>query len=334
MKKLLLTGASAMAALMLLAPAASAAVEFGDACVGNEYALPEGPGGPGYTFMTLSVPSGGLSLTAPSSGVITKVKMNVGDILPFAVPTAVKVLRPIGGSSYTAVGQTMVNAWGNASAEARMPVLAGDHLGLHGQPTTFEGSPVPSVSIYCREPEDGSVMGATIGDVTVGSTGSFAPVEEGRVPVAAVIEPDADKDGFGDETQDLCPLSAAVQTACPVITLSASKVVKRGFVTMLVTGSAQAPVTVAGTVSLGKGKKANLKGGTQIVAAGVLARFVVPFPKSVKSKLKKLTPKQKLSLKLTATATNVAGQPTVATVKAKLKGQAKPERKPKRQSQD
>lgn len=33
---------------------------------------------------------------------------------------------------------------------------------------------------------------------------------------AAVLEPDADADGFGDETQDLCATDATIQTACPV----------------------------------------------------------------------------------------------------------------------
>jgi hypothetical protein len=31
-----------------------------------------------------------------------------------------------------------------------------------------------------------------------------------------VVEPDSDGDGFGDETQDLCPTNAAIQVACPV----------------------------------------------------------------------------------------------------------------------
>ncbi len=30
-----------------------------------------------------------------------------------------------------------------------------------------------------------------------------------------MVEPDADRDGFGDETQDACPSSASAQGACP-----------------------------------------------------------------------------------------------------------------------
>lgn len=36
----------------------------------------------------------------------------------------------------------------------------------------------------------------------------------GELLVAATIEPDADRDGFGDETQDLCPLQTTTQGAC------------------------------------------------------------------------------------------------------------------------
>jgi hypothetical protein len=35
-----------------------------------------------------------------------------------------------------------------------------------------------------------------------------------RLNVAAVVEPDADQDGFGDETQDACPSEGDTQGAC------------------------------------------------------------------------------------------------------------------------
>ena len=52
-------------------------------------------------------------------------------------------------------------------------------------------------------------------------------VAAARANIAAVLEPDADLDGFGDASQDLCPQSAATQAACPppttVITKSPAK---------------------------------------------------------------------------------------------------------------
>jgi hypothetical protein len=39
-----------------------------------------------------------------------------------------------------------------------------------------------------------------------------------RLLYNADIEPDADRDGYGDETQDLCPTDASVSGTCPIVT--------------------------------------------------------------------------------------------------------------------
>jgi hypothetical protein len=46
----------------------------------------------------------------------------------------------------------------------------------------------------------------------------FSPnlgITAGRLNISAVVESDADGDGFGDVTQDACPASALTQAACP-----------------------------------------------------------------------------------------------------------------------
>ncbi len=56
-----------------------------------------------------------------------------------------------------------------------------------------------------------------LGDPPIGAVAFFNNVQSGGVMNAsAVVEPDADGDGFGDETQDGCLGNAAVQGACPV----------------------------------------------------------------------------------------------------------------------
>jgi hypothetical protein len=45
--------------------------------------------------------------------------------------------------------------------------------------------------------------------------------------VQYLIEPDADRDGFGDETQDKCPANAATQATCPVKAKKCKKNKKR-----------------------------------------------------------------------------------------------------------
>jgi hypothetical protein len=140
--------------------------------------------------------------------------------------------------------------------------------------------------------------------------------------MAAVIEADADNDGFGDETQDACPQSAAVQTACPLIALDVSTKVGKKAVVVLVTGSSEGPVSIKGVARLGKGKKVTLKAKPKTVVPGKLASFRLKFNAKLKKRLQELEPSQKLTLKITASATNVAGQVSIDKTKVKLKGQA------------
>ena len=132
------------------------------------------------------------------------------------------------------------------------------------------------------------------------------------MPIPSLVEPDADGDGYGDETQDQCPTDASTQGPCPApkvapappapTTLSASAAAKKGLLTVTLTSSAQATVTVGGSVQIAKGKTVKLSGSTQIVAPGSLAKFTLLFPASLKAALKQLSTKKKLSLKLTASA--------------------------------
>jgi len=139
-----------------------------------------------------------------------------------------------------------------------------------------------------------------------------------------VLEPDADSDGFGDETQDKCPQLASAQTACPLIAVNAVTGVKRkGAVVVLITTDNAAPVTVTGTVNLGKGRKAKLSSKAKAVTPGTVTRFTLKFPKKLKAALEDLARKRSLKLKVIASATNVLGQVTSDKLKVSLKGQAK-----------
>lgn len=330
MKKLF--GIFALTAIAVLssvgASAASAATEFGDGCAATT-------GVPSYTVTTLTAPPGPIPLTAPTDGVITKVKVGFAPASPppFTIPETVKVLRGAGGNNFTVIQQADVNVGtGTTAADVRMPVKTGDRLGLKGKKFSFEGSE-GEITLFCP---GGGTLGATTSATNPGDTVEFAEVTSARAPVSATIEPDADNDGYGDETQDKCPQSAATQVACPAVTLSASAAAKKGLASILVTANLQASVTVAGTVKLGKGKSAKLSGGTQIVAPGTLAKFTLLFPKKLREALKALSSKQSLTLKVTATAPNIVGSPTVKTLKLHLKGQGKTKKrshkKPKAQA--
>ena len=156
-------------------------------------------------------------------------------------------------------------------------------------------------------------MGSTVTFVTI-------PVSEARIPLFATLEPDADNDGYGDETQDACPQSASAQAACPVVSLNVSTTKAKKLVNVIVTSNAAASVTVNGKVNLGGGKKVKLKGGTKAVNPGSFTKFKLKFPAKLLDRLEELSPKQSLTLKITSTAPNIAAAPTKKTVKVKLKG--------------
>lgn len=308
--------ASLAIAALILAPSAGAATEFGDTCASDGIA--PGP----YTLLTLASPATDLPLVSPAGGVITKVKVKRGsDPVPIAIPVVVKVMRSAGGDSYTNINQTTVqaNLDSQTVADARMPVQAGDKLAIHGAAFTYEGTPLEGFTPYCNEVP--GLLGAALGDIGVGSTASFPSPAEARVPLAAIVEPDADNDGFGDETQDACPQAAVVQTACPLIAIDTSAKAGKGAVTILVTASSEGLASVKGVVKLGNGKKATLKAKAKTVFAGKLATFRLKFNAKVKKRLKELEPSKKLTLKITASATNVAGLITTDKARVKLKGQ-------------
>jgi hypothetical protein len=312
-----LTAIAAAASLALVAfgaSSASAATEFGDNCVANRSS--EVP----VTYFALTAIGKTMPLASPTGGVITKWKTTLLSGAA-SIPQILKVLRLTGPNTVQVVGeQSGAITGGLNTIDTRIPIQAGDRLGLFG--------PSASGTLFCELPGPEDTFGAFLGSIGPGTTTAYVEVvDEAGIPVAAIVEPDADNDGYGDETQDKCPQLASFQTPCPVVTLTTSSEVKRGLVKVLVTSSLQVPVTVAGTVKLGKGKTAKLNGGTQVVAPGALATFKVLFPKKLKAKLKELSRKRSLQLNLSISAPNPLGTVTTNAVKAKVKGQKKPPRK-------
>lgn len=318
-----LIGVLATALLALAAfgsASASAATEVGNTCAGEEVTS-------GLTFASLAS-SGSIPATVQSAGVITSWALNNSSSVPPGILSqSLKVFRPTGTpTQYQVIGESAASpiSAGINRFDTRIPVQAGDFLGASG---TYEGT---VYSFYCPTGNPADRFAYFLGSPTKGTTVNSVAESEGLgSPVTARVEPDADGDGFGDETQDGCPQSSALQTPCPVVSLSLSSIVKKGFARVLVTTNTEAPVNVVGTVKLGKGKKAKLSGGTQIVVPGTISKFTVIFPGSLKSKLQELSRKQSLSLAFKATATNAAGALTTSRLKAKLRGQKKPARKGK-----
>lgn len=91
--------------------------------------------------------------------------------------------------------------------ESRIPLRAGDRLGLElvgaGDPVAVSGTTGQVRRIQTTLTAPGE------------STGTDAEALVGALNLVADVEPDADGDGFGDESQDLCPADAARQAPCP-----------------------------------------------------------------------------------------------------------------------
>jgi hypothetical protein len=92
---------------------------------------------------------------------------------------------------------------------ARLPVQVGDVLGMLAPQPCLLGGPGQPVGDQVR------YFPSTI-EPTKGSTQTTTVVKSGfRILIAANVEPDFDRDGFGDETQDQCPTNATTQGPCP-----------------------------------------------------------------------------------------------------------------------
>jgi hypothetical protein len=303
----LLTSLTALAmgsAIVLVpSPATAAATEFGNACLATNAA-------PNFTIVATASATG--SAAAPVSGVITKARFSVPPAAP-TFATVVKIVRPTGiANQYRVVAQSpSINVPPTVSTQdVRLPVTAGDLLGLHGSIGT----------LHCDTAAPGDTAVVFSGDAAVGSAETYsAPNPSLSVPVVATIEPDADKDGYGDTTQDLCPQSAAFQTACPVVVLDSFAAPSGKTVTVVVATSTNATVKVAGTAKV-NGKKIKLKGGSKSVTPGTLAKFKVKVPAALKAALAAIPPGKSIKIKLTASATDMVGRVTTDKSSVKLPG--------------
>jgi hypothetical protein len=152
-----------------------------------------------------------------------------------------------------------------------------------------------------------------------------------RINASAVVEPDTDRDVFGDETQDNCIGTAGTVNGCPnTLTLGKAKAAKNKV-------TVEATVPGAGTLAGGsandktlaltaakKKKKAKppltKSSQTLTTKTSQTVSLTLNLSKAGKSKLAK---KGKLGVSIKATYTPIGGVAGVATTSAKLKGKKK-----------
>jgi hypothetical protein len=296
------------ATALVPSPASAATTTLGNGCVAE---------GAEENYTVLMVAKGAdnpLPVTAPSAGVITKARFTlpIGDSPGY--PQRLKVARPTGTpSEYTVVAEsgTIPVVSGIQTFDVRVPIGAGDVIGLYGGP---DGG-----VLYCNSDDTANVGAVLPGSSAVGSTATYSAESGLALPVVVTIEPDADKDGFGDETQDLCPQSAAAQSACPRIKLDSVAIGRDGSVLVLVGSSLPAKVKVVGKAKVG-GQTVKLGGAAKRLKPGKLGRYTIALPQQLKAALAALPSGKSITVTFTASAKNVAGRASKDVAKVKLPG--------------
>jgi hypothetical protein len=158
--------------------------------------------------------------TVPIRGVITSWSFEGGSTPPPQI--RFKVGRPAGGDNFTIVGRGGFEAPAafqlNTYANLQIPVEAGDVIGFYIPDGGFD-------CVFGGGPDD--TLRVAAGDVPPGTTAAFSSFTLfGRIDVSALVEPDCDSDGLGDETQDgdlsVCaPPGVPPDTALPTATITA-----------------------------------------------------------------------------------------------------------------
>jgi hypothetical protein len=151
--------------------------------------------------------SGGTSYTAPSDGVITSYSISEGSNIAGVNQAQLKVFRPAGGSTWLVAGESAAHDFYicgcgalTDTLPARISVKAGDRIGvtvhLAGN-TAWQTSAGAGNTVA-------QVTGAAPGTGTVLTPLNLIATGSVHMNLSAKFEPDADHDGFGDDSQDLC----------------------------------------------------------------------------------------------------------------------------------
>ncbi len=203
-----------VAATLLVAPGAQAATTVGEVAANPDSATSCGASSLGR--QALQLPDVGHGGTITTAGVVTEWRSAGRSAAP-TPGVALLVLRWSGeGNFYSLVDGSPQETLPEGSVGAfatRITVAEGDTIGLdaRGVGVPCYGSAASGrvgIGPYSQEflPKPPFNVQYAFGGVTVSPA---------RVNLSVRIEPDADGDGYGDETQDLCPSDPTTAGACP-----------------------------------------------------------------------------------------------------------------------
>jgi hypothetical protein len=255
---------SALGALLLLPAAGQAATEFGSrlnhdpANSGECETLPPADEPGDCTIVSLVEPEGTEGNPnaggSPVDGVVTKFRLRAYIVGKAAQVTFVvaNINRPDPNdetsalATVAATGPTVTLPVNGELTEApvqefaaRVPIKKGQHLGVDTSP-----------SLQATVNDSGDKFSYVFAPPLVAGSGARGSLEPtGQLLLSARVEPDADNDGFGDETQDQCPTQATTQGPCDTTPPGVTGLKVNG-------GKVQYSLSEAATVSFQLEKKA------------------------------------------------------------------------------
>jgi hypothetical protein len=245
-------------------------------------------------------------LSVPSDGVVVRWGFSFGSGSGTPPPNAqhLVILKPNGipnSWDVRSVSPPEPLAYGGSLVQSQIPVKAGDSIGAWG-----------AVGALVCNASTSSVVTMSAATVPTAGQGFLGTPVGGTLAVDrfALIEPDVDGDGFGDETQDACPSSAKSHTACPTPLLSATVLGSAKSFQAVVTCDLVTTVSGIGTVKLpaAKGKKAKtltLASALLPTGPGLQQTITLKYPAALKNALKNLSKKKSLKLSVAITAKGV-----------------------------
>lgn len=309
-----------LAALLLVAPAAGAVTTIGSNLSGT--ANDAFGCNSTCTIVQTSVSTG--SAASPVSGVVVRwrIKTN-GAGGPFGLRVALPSMSGMrigAGSS----GLVMATTAGINEFATRMPILAGDNIGLSITQATEAsnvrykpGLMTPGASAMYFQPElpEGQAATPTVNDGT-------------EVFFNADIEPDADRDGFGDETQDRCLAVFGTADGCdvtpPVPVLTSYSPQSVGSLKIKLSVNEAASFEARATVSYtSKGKKKSIRGKLaklSLTGASLPTSLSLKFSSKQRKSIRALIKKgRKLSAKVSVVAADPSANKATLAAKIRLK---------------
>jgi hypothetical protein len=220
--------AVACGALLLTPAAAPAAVDFGSNLSGTPTGFLNCMS-VGCTAWSRAAGSGSINgVTAPGDGVVTSFTLKKdslsggfhwGELQP-------RVVQLLSGGTWRGLALTAprvrpTGVPGQETFPTRVPITAGSFLALESPPESLAG-------VFAVRSTPGSgILARSIPSLPADGSPGSAAESTGELMMRARLEPDADHDGFGDETQDGCSVSAKSQTVCPPKKCKKKKAKKR-----------------------------------------------------------------------------------------------------------